>query len=245
MKLDVILCANTADVNMFSHGRSHPNLAIMEPRTIDTVSESVSSDVLATVSEVHTAALLSSPDGAIARAAAASLAASISVSHTVQFLGGTPIWELALVGAAVVIIGVLIGARLLEALSNRDVTLDPMAMMSANDDAERDEEPSDDEPTHTYETYISPDTPDELLSDRGQIIRILVENDGRTYQYRIVEETGWSKSKGSRLLSEMHDRGEIGKVSVGRENAIVLADHGPGGSPEADDPSVTVTKSPQ
>jgi hypothetical protein len=244
MKLDVILCANTTDVNMFSHGRSHPNLATMEPRTIDTVSESVSSDVLVTVGEVHAAALLSSPDGAIVRSAAASLAASISVSHTVQFLGGTPIWELALVGAAVVIIGVLIGARLLEALSNRDVTLDPVALVSSDDD-EQDDEPVEEEPTHTYETYISPDTPDELLSDRGQIIRILVENDGRTYQYRIVEETGWSKSKVSRLLSEMHDRGEIGKVSVGRENAIVLADHRPEGSPEADDPSVTVTKSPQ
>ncbi len=243
MKLDVILCANTTDVNMFSHGRSYPSLATMEPRTIDTVSESVSSDVLVTVGEVHVAAFISSPDGATVRSAAASLAASISVSQPVQFLGGTPIWELALVGAAVVIIGVLIGARLLEALSNRDVTLDPAALVSSDDD-ERDDEPTEEEPTHTYETYISPDTPDELLSDRGQIIRILVENDGRTYQYRIVEETGWSKSKVSRLLSEMHDRGEIGKVSVGRENAIVLADHGPGGSPETDDPSVTVTKSP-
>lgn len=242
MKLDVILCANTTDVNMFSHVRSDPNLATMEFRTIDTVSESVSSDVLVTVGDVSTAASVPLPDGAIVNSTATSFAV---IAQLGQFIGETPLWELVLVAAAVVIIGVLIGARLIEALSNRDVTLDPSAVFATDGDDERDDETSTDDPTHTYETYISPDTPDELLSDRGQIIRILVENDGRTYQYRIVEETGWSKSKVSRLLSEMHDRGEIGKVSVGRENAIVLADHGPDESSGADESSVTVTNSPQ
>ncbi|AGB39580.1 hypothetical protein Natoc_3879 [Natronococcus occultus SP4] len=229
---------------MFSHARSHPNLATMELRTIDTVSESVSSDALATVGDASTTTLVSSSDGAIIHSTVTFFVTSLSLSQIAQFFGETPLWELILVAAAVVIIGVLIGARLIEALSNRDVTLDPAAMFATEDDATQDEDPSEDEPTHTYETYISPDTPDELLSDRGQIIRILVENDGRTYQYRIVEETGWSKSKVSRLLSEMHDRGEIGKVSVGRENAIVLADHGPGEAVDSDD-SVTVTNSPQ
>ncbi|WP_306054396.1 helix-turn-helix transcriptional regulator [Natronococcus wangiae] len=218
----------------------------MEPSTIDIVSASVFSDALPVDVDAPAAALVSSTDGAVFRSATVVPVGDGSVSTVVHFLNGTPIWEFALVAVAVLIIGVLIGARLIEALSNRDIDLDPMAALSSQEeDDEADDEPADDEPAHTYEAYISPDTPDELLSDRGQIIRILVENDGRTYQYRIVEETGWSKSKVSRLLSEMHERGEIGKVSVGRENAIVLADHGPDGSDQAGDPSATVRKSPQ
>ncbi|TYL39499.1 MarR family transcriptional regulator [Natronococcus pandeyae] len=217
----------------------------MEPSTIDIVSTSVFSDALLTDGDAATATLLSAADGGALRPRAAALVADRGASQIVQFLNVTPIWEFALVAAAVLIIGVLIGARLIEALSNRDLDIDPMAALSSQETDDETDEPADDEPAHTYEAYISPDTPDELLSDRGQIIRILVENDGRTYQYRIVEETGWSKSKVSRLLSEMHERGEIGKVSVGRENAIVLADHGPDGSDQADDPSVAVKKSPQ
>lgn len=217
----------------------------MEPSTIDIVSTSVFSDALLTDGDAATATLVSAADSGALRPGAAALVADRGASQIVQFLNVTPIWEYALVAAAVLIIGVLIGARLIEALSNRDLDIDPMAALSSQETDDETDEPVDDEPAHTYEAYISPDTPDELLSDRGQIIRILVENDGRTYQYRIVEETGWSKSKVSRLLSEMHERGEIGKVSVGRENAIVLADHGPDGSDRADDPSVAVKKSPQ
>ncbi|MFC4439719.1 MULTISPECIES: helix-turn-helix transcriptional regulator [Natrialbaceae] len=215
----------------------------MEPSTTDIVSASVFSDALFTDGDPATA-LVSAADSGTLRPAAAAPVVDRGVSQVVHFLNA-PIWEFALVAAAVLIISVLIGARLIEALSNRDLDLDPMAALSGQETADETDEPVDDEPTHTYEAYISPDTPDELLSDRGQIIRILVENDGRTYQYRIVEETGWSKSKVSRLLSEMHERGEVGKVSVGRENAIVLADHGPDGSDQADDPSVAVRKSPQ
>lgn len=216
----------------------------MEPSTTDIVSASVFSDALFTDGDPATAALVSTADSGTLRPAAAAPVVDRGASQVVHFLNA-PIWEFALVAAAVLIISVLIGARLIEALSNRDLDIDPMAALSGQETADETDEPVDDEPTHTYEAYISPDTPDELLSDRGQIIRILVENDGRTYQYRIVEETGWSKSKVSRLLSEMHERGEVGKVSVGRENAIVLADHGPDGSDQADDPSVAVRKSPQ
>lgn len=219
----------------------------MEPRTIDLAPESVASDVLGTGGYPQTAVSVSVTD-TIATHSVMEPSNSVAghVSQLVQFLNMTPVWELALVIAAVLIICVLVGARLIEAVSNRDLDFSPMMALSAGSDDDANEaDASDGGPSHTYEAYISPDTPDELLSDRGQIIRILVENDGRTYQYRIVEETGWSKSKVSRLLSEMHDRGEIGKVSVGRENAIVLADHGPdGGDGIEDDQSVTVGKSP-
>jgi hypothetical protein len=230
---------------MFSHARSHPNLANMEPRTIDIVSDPVSSNALVTDGSATVTPIVSPADGAALQSTLAASGVDWTVSLLTQLLNVTPIWEFALVAVAVLIICVLIGARFIEALSNRDVEFAPMAAFSSETADDVEQESAESDPAHTYEAYISPDTPNELLSDRGQIIRILVENDGRTYQYRIVEETGWSKSKVSRLLSEMHERGEIGKVSVGRENAIVLADHDPDGSDPAEDPSASMRKSPQ
>ena len=69
----------------------------------------------------------------------------------------------------------------------------------------------------------------ELLSDDDRVKALLAEHEGRMKQTRIVEETGWSKSKVSMLLSEMEDAGEISKLRVGRENIISL----PGKEPDA------------
>jgi uncharacterized membrane protein len=49
---------------------------------------------------------------------------------------------------------------------------------------------------------------------------LLDERGGRMKQVEIVEETGWSKSKVSMLLSEMEEEGQISKLRVGRENII-------------------------
>ncbi|MXR51424.1 hypothetical protein GRX03_07380 [Halovenus sp. WSH3] len=70
---------------------------------------------------------------------------------------------------------------------------------------------------------------DQLLSDEDRVLKLLEENGGRMRQVTIVEETDWSKSKVSMLLSEMEDEGEISKLRVGRENIISLA----GEEPEA------------
>jgi uncharacterized membrane protein len=51
---------------------------------------------------------------------------------------------------------------------------------------------------------------------------MLEENGGRMKQVTIVEETDWSKSKVSMLLSDMADEGTISKLRVGRENIISL-----------------------
>jgi hypothetical protein len=61
---------------------------------------------------------------------------------------------------------------------------------------------------------------EELLSDDERVMKLLDENGGRMKQVNIVEETGWSKSKVSMLLSEMEEDGEISKLRVGRENII-------------------------
>ncbi len=75
----------------------------------------------------------------------------------------------------------------------------------------------------------SPVTDEELLSDEDRVLQLLDENGGRMKQVDIVEETEWSKSKVSMLLSEMAEEGEISKLRVGRENIISKA----GQEPEA------------
>ncbi|WP_224335572.1 helix-turn-helix transcriptional regulator [Haloprofundus halobius] len=68
---------------------------------------------------------------------------------------------------------------------------------------------------------------EELLSDEDRVISMLESHGGRMRQVRIVEETEWSKSKVSMLLSEMEDEGLISKLRVGRENVISLDGHEP------------------
>ena len=91
-----------------------------------------------------------------------------------------------------------------------------------------------------------PSTPDtgpagipdeELLSDSDRVVKLLEDNGGRMKQVNIVDETEWSKSKVSMLLSEMEDEGDISKLRVGRENIISLAGHEPdaAGSPFDDE----------
>ncbi|WP_458190280.1 helix-turn-helix transcriptional regulator [Haladaptatus sp. NG-WS-4] len=74
---------------------------------------------------------------------------------------------------------------------------------------------------------------EELLTDEARVKKLLRENGGRMKQVNIVDETGWSKSKVSMLLSEMEDEGDISKLRVGRENIISLDGHEPdaAGSP--------------
>ncbi|WP_267642371.1 DUF7343 domain-containing protein [Haloarchaeobius amylolyticus] len=70
-----------------------------------------------------------------------------------------------------------------------------------------------------------PSTP--VLTDEERVRQILRENGGRLQQKEIIEQTDWSKSKVSRLLSKMESEGEVRKISVGRENLITLPDEEP------------------
>ncbi len=62
----------------------------------------------------------------------------------------------------------------------------------------------------------------ELMTDEDRVVTLIKQNGGRMKQVNIVEETGWSKSKVSMLLSEMETEGTISKLRVGRENIISL-----------------------
>ncbi|WP_226479501.1 helix-turn-helix transcriptional regulator [Natrinema amylolyticum] len=79
----------------------------------------------------------------------------------------------------------------------------------------------------------APLSDEDLMTDEDRVVTLIRENGGRMKQVNIVEETGWSKSKVSMLLSDMEDEGTISKLRVGRENIISLE----GFEPEA-------TKSP-
>jgi uncharacterized membrane protein len=63
---------------------------------------------------------------------------------------------------------------------------------------------------------------EELLADDDRVRRLLEANGGRMRQVAIVEETDWSKSKVSMLLSEMEAEGRISKLRIGRENIVSL-----------------------
>ena len=94
----------------------------------------------------------------------------------------------------------------------------------------------DTRPQSTPEPGTEPQEPEEEPAERSDeevIVDILEDNDGRMKQARIVDATGWSKSKVSMLLSEMEDGEQINKLRVGRENIISLHGHEPdaAGSP--------------
>jgi hypothetical protein len=59
-----------------------------------------------------------------------------------------------------------------------------------------------------------------LLSDEDRVMKLIEENGGRMKQVNIVDETDWSKSKVSMLLSDMEEDELISKLRVGRENII-------------------------
>ena len=82
-----------------------------------------------------------------------------------------------------------------------------------------------------------PAVPDEeLLADDDRVLRLLETNGGRMRQVAIVEETDWSKSKVSMLLSEMEEKDRISKLRIGRENIVSLRGEEPNtNSPSSDE----------
>jgi hypothetical protein len=66
-----------------------------------------------------------------------------------------------------------------------------------------------------------PDVPPEFMSNEERVRSVLAAHDGRVPQSTLVEETGWSKSKVSRVLSSMEADEEVVKVNVGRGNVVM------------------------
>ncbi|WP_266081722.1 helix-turn-helix transcriptional regulator [Haladaptatus caseinilyticus] len=62
----------------------------------------------------------------------------------------------------------------------------------------------------------------EVVTDADRVLSLLRENGGRLPQGQFIEETGWSKSKVSRLLSKMEDQKKISKINIGRKNIVII-----------------------
>jgi len=70
--------------------------------------------------------------------------------------------------------------------------------------------------------------PDKDHAPNDYVVERLLESaGGRLKQGHIVEATGWSKSKVSRVISAMDEAGTVVKVQLGRENVICLDGHEP------------------
>lgn len=132
----------------------------------------------------------------------------------------TTTWEAALLVILFVVVGALVAIRLADAMATREI--DVSRLVAASE--ESDEEDSSRDRTRSYERIVPPEMPSVFLSDEGQVVRLLVESDGRIRQHRISEMTGWSKSKVSRILSRMYEDGMVEKASIGRENVITLSE---------------------
>ncbi|MEY7850989.1 helix-turn-helix transcriptional regulator [Natrarchaeobius sp. A-rgal3] len=160
-------------------------------------------------------------------------------------------WEQALLVVLFVLISGLVALRLAEAATKRDLDHSVRSLIRGTDgnsnegyqsENTRDHHRGDRHGRRTsnrrgYKRYLSPETPPELLSDEGKVVRLLVSTNGRIRQHEITDETGWSKSKVSRLCSQMHDDGVIEKRSVGRENIIALSETEPNETDGGDETS--------
>ncbi|QLG50766.1 helix-turn-helix transcriptional regulator [Natrinema halophilum] len=152
-----------------------------------------------------------------------------------QPLRATSLWENALIAVLFLLIIGLVGIRVAETLSNRNLEISSLPLITEATNRADDVTHSQTADHLAYEYYLSPETPPELLSDEGKVVRLLVANHGRIRQHRITEETGWSKSKVSRICSRMHADGTIEKASVGRENVITLSERTSDGQAHSDD----------
>lgn len=55
-----------------------------------------------------------------------------------------------------------------------------------------------------------------------EVIRLLADCDGYTWQGHIVDALGWSEAKTSRKLSALEDERRITRYRVGRRNVVCL-----------------------
>jgi hypothetical protein len=65
------------------------------------------------------------------------------------------------------------------------------------------------------------------IADEERVLRYLRPHGGRMRQWELVECTEWSKSKMSRLLSDMEAEGSINRTQIGREKIVALPGHEP------------------
>lgn len=145
------------------------------------------------------------------------------VSESAVVVGGSPVGTpLLLVGgvfALALVLGAVVVRRSDTVLFGDEKTTAPTAKDTA-----------DDSTTETNEAVTPPEpavSDADLRTDEDRVTALLEANGGRMQQGKIVEETGWSKSKVSTLLSEMENEERVSKLRIGRENIVSLEGHEP------------------
>ena len=63
-----------------------------------------------------------------------------------------------------------------------------------------------------------------VRTDEDRVLELLERGDGQLRQKDIVEETNWSKSKVSRVLSRMEEEDAVSRIRIGRENIVTYDD---------------------
>jgi hypothetical protein len=138
---------------------------------------------------------------------------------------------LAVVAAFVVVR--LFGGRIRDSLVDRSPTLARLdAALDGPTDGGRVDEPEGTtrnavdggEPGSVADDGGEPSFDLDVQTDEDRVLNILYEHGGRIRQRELAEQTEWSDSKVSRLLSGMEEDGHLNKVRIGRENVIVLDD---------------------
>ena len=136
----------------------------------------------------------------------------------------TAMVELVLVAFVLVAITFLIAVRVIDSVSDRE----PGSIeQSLPLDIVGDGGGSDSEPVQPDFDITAIDSPQSALTDEEYVIQLLAANSGQIHQNEIVEQSDWSKSKVSRLLSKMETNGQIEKQSLGRENLIMFPEDVP------------------
>lgn len=66
------------------------------------------------------------------------------------------------------------------------------------------------------------DDADPLLTDKERVRRAIASAGGRMRQQELLDRSGWTKARVSRLLTAMVEDGSVVKIRVGRENVLCL-----------------------
>lgn len=74
-----------------------------------------------------------------------------------------------------------------------------------------------------------------MLTDAERVEQALADAGGQLRQQELLERSGWTKARMSRLLSYMADAGTVVKFRVGRENVVCLEDAVPAILRDTDD----------
>ena len=98
--------------------------------------------------------------------------------------------------------------------------------LSAQTEGKTEEKKQEDTPSRDEDTdRIADEAGDEEeVSDDKRVLSMIESEGGRMKQKHVVEETGWSEAKVSKLTSRMEDEGMITKIRLGRENILETTD---------------------